>query len=129
MLHSILKGSDLVVGVRLNRAEIYGLKRRLVSRAFNYLPELLFGVKTMDAGSVKLGWRELFTLDLISRSPFIEAERIINAVRRGCRVDFVPVEFKPRGTGKASGASWTNIFASARDCLRCAKTYGIRSRH
>ncbi len=125
MLRSIVAGFDLVVGVRLNRREAYGLKRRVVSRAFNLLPRLLFGIKTIDAGSIKLGVRQVFKLDLISHSPFVEAERIIKAQRSGYRIDFVPIEFKKRQRGKETGARWSNIIASARDCMRCMKTYGI----
>jgi dolichol-phosphate mannosyltransferase len=125
MLGSLASGVDLVVGVRLNRNRIYGLKRRLVSWAFNASAQVLFGVKTLDAGSVKLGLRDVFRLDLISRSPFAEAERIIRARRLGYRVDFVPVEFRGRGGGRESGARWSNVVASARDCLRCAAAYGM----
>ena len=128
MLRSIAAGFDLVVGVRLNRREAYGLKRRIVSRAFNLLPRLLFGTKTIDAGSIKLGVRQVFQLDLISHSPFVEAERIIKARRNGYRIDFVPIEFKKRRSGKETGARWSNVIASARDCVRCVKTYGIGAR-
>lgn len=127
MLPSATAGSDLVVGVRLNRREVYGLQRRLVSSTFNLLPRLLFGVNTVDAGSIKLGVHGVFALDLISQSPFVEAERIVKAQRSGYRVDFVPIEFLPRSGGKATGAKWSNIVASARDCIRCAGAYRLRS--
>lgn len=104
MLRAVRAGADLVVGVRCNRAEVYGLKRRLVSGAFNLLPRLLFGVKTSDAGSVKFGVSEVFRFNLISRSPFAEAERIIKAQRSGYRVAFVPIQFKPRPGSKDTGA-------------------------
>jgi len=126
MLRAVVAGADLVVGVRLNRSQVYGLKRRLVSLAFNLSSSVLFGVKTLDAGSVKLGTRELFRLELISRSPYVEAERILKAQRCGYRVDFVPVEFRARAGGEETGAGWSNIVASARDCLRCVKVYGVR---
>lgn len=117
--------ADLIVGERPNRREIYSLARRWVSFAFNLLPRLLWGIETRDAGSVKLGVREVFQLPLISCSPFAEAERILRARRRGLQVDFVEVEFRPRAGGKARGASWRNILQSARDVLRCAIAYGL----
>jgi glycosyltransferase involved in cell wall biosynthesis len=126
MVRAVVSGVDLVVGVRLNRSQVYGLKRRFVSFAFNLSSRALFGVKTVDAGSVKLGMRDLFRLELISRSPYVEAERILKAQRCGYCVDFVPVEFRVRGGGKATGARWSTVLASARDCLRCAKVYGLR---
>jgi hypothetical protein len=79
---------------------------------------MLFGLVTRDAGSIKLGAREVFTCDVISRSPFAEAERIIRAHRRGYRVEFVPINFLPRTHGKAKGATLPNLIASLRDCLR-----------
>ena len=125
MLPSVASGADLVVGVRLNRRKVYNSQRRLVTSTFNLLPRLLFGVQTIDAGSIKLGTRELFTSDLISHSPFVEAERIIHALRRGYRVDFVPIDFLPRTSGKATGANWRNVIASMCDCMRCVKVYGL----
>jgi len=128
MLRAVRTGADLVVGVRSNRAEVYGFKRRLVSGAFNLLPRLLFGVETSDAGSVKLGVSEVFRFNLISRSPFAEAERIIKAQRSGYRVAFVPIEFKARPGGRAAGARWSNIRTSARDCMKCIRVYGLGRR-
>jgi dolichol-phosphate mannosyltransferase len=125
MLRSVMAGADLVVGVRLNRSRVYGLKRRFVSFAFNLSSRVLFGVKTLDAGSVKLGIRDVFRLELISRSPFVEAERIVRAQRCGYRVDFVPVEFTSRRGGRETGVGWNNIVASTRDCVRCAAAYGV----
>jgi glycosyltransferase involved in cell wall biosynthesis len=125
MLRSVMAGSELVVGVRLNRRQVYGLKRRLVSFAFNFSSRVLFGVKTVDAGSIKLGIRDVFRLELISRSPFVEAERIIKAQRCSYRVHFTPVEFRARKGGKETGVRWSNLLGSIRDCLRCAVVYGI----
>jgi dolichyl-phosphate beta-glucosyltransferase len=118
MFSALEAGADLVIGVRQNRSEIYNLRRRFISYGFNLLSKLLFGVATRDAGSIKLGVRDVFTCDVISRSPFSEAERIIRAYRRGCRVDFVPIQFLHRPHGKGKGATWRNVFGSLWDCLR-----------
>src|SRR5262249_7971188 len=48
---------DVVIASRLEKN--YGPARRLVSWAFNAIPRLLFGVKTYDAGAVKLVRREV----------------------------------------------------------------------
>ncbi len=127
LFEQLITGADLVVGVRENRREVYGLQRQIVSFAFNFLPKILFGVKTCDAGSVKLGRREVFTLPLISRSPFAEAERIIKAYRSGYKVDFIPIRFQSRSAGRAKGASWKNIAASTRDLFHCLRVYGLRN--
>jgi glycosyltransferase involved in cell wall biosynthesis len=126
MLAELEAGADLVVGVRPNRSEIYSASRRAISFLFNLLPRIFFGVKTSDAGSIKLGVRDVFKFDLISRSPFVEAERIIQARRRGYRVAFVPIQFLSRTAGKERGASWRNVRRSLIDCFRCVGFYGWR---
>jgi glycosyltransferase involved in cell wall biosynthesis len=117
--------ADLVVGVRRNRWRVYSLWRLIISALFNLLPLLLFGVKTGDAGSNKLGRSEIFRVPIVSRSPFAEAERIIKARIDGYRVSFGAIEFLPRTSGKTTGASWKNILASLRDVVRCVRQYGI----
>ncbi|MGO9259598.1 MAG: glycosyltransferase family 2 protein [Bryobacteraceae bacterium] len=126
MLVAIAGGADLVVGVRNNRREVYSPARRLISGCFNFLPRILFGTRVEDAGSSKLGIREIFRYDLISRSVFSEAERIILAHRKGMRIEFVPIHFLTRSGGKAVGASWRNIRSSVRDLFRCLYAYGFR---
>jgi glycosyltransferase involved in cell wall biosynthesis len=123
MFAALQTGADLVVGVRQNRSEVYSFQRRLISHGFNFLAKMLFGVATRDAGGVKLGAREIFTCDVISRSPFAEAERIIRANKHGYGVEFVPINFLPRTHGKAKGATLYNILASLRDCLRLFGDY------
>ena len=103
MFGTLEDGADLVVGVRSNRNQVYSAMRRVISFLFNLLPRMFFGVKTSDAGSIKLGIREVFNFGLISRSPFVEAERIIQAQSRGYRVAFVPIEFLSRTAGKERG--------------------------
>ena len=128
MLELMLQtNADLVVGVRPHRDEVYTPWRRFVSHCFQLLPRLLFGVQTHDAGSVKLGRRELFQCELISHSPFVEAERIIRTLREGYRVEFIPVEFLRRSGGKALGARFSYIIASLRDCFRCFWVYRVHS--
>jgi len=121
MFPAVQAGADLVVGVRQNRRAVYSLRRRIVSHAFNLFAKMLFGVATRDAGSIKLGVRDVFTCEVISRSPFAEAERIIRAYKRGFRVEFVPIDFLPRTHGKAKGATLRNIVASLRDCFRLVR--------
>jgi glycosyltransferase involved in cell wall biosynthesis len=108
---------DLIVGRR--RDKHYGGRRALVSAAFNLLPRLFFGVRTYDAGSIKLIRAELLQIPLLSRSPFAEAERIIRAHRRGFRVGAVWVENQPRRGGKGGGARWRLVGKSLRDAWRC----------
>jgi glycosyltransferase involved in cell wall biosynthesis len=108
---------DIVVGRR--RDKHYTWRRALISKAFNLLPWLLFGVRTYDAGTIKLVRADLLRIGLLSRSPFAEAERIIRASRRGCRVGWTWVDNRPRRSGKAGGARWSLVAQSLRDALRC----------
>lgn len=123
LFDALRRGADLVVGVRSNRQAVYTPARRVISFLFNYLSRLLFRVPVRDAGSVKLGIREIFTADLLSRSVFVEAERIIHAQRAGYKVEFVPIEFRPRLGGKATGARITNVLSASLDLLRCLVHY------
>jgi glycosyltransferase involved in cell wall biosynthesis len=108
----------IVVGKR--REKHYALGRRTVSSLFNLLPWLLFGVRTYDAGSIKVFPRKLLSeLTLISRGPFREAERLIRAAKRGYRIGVIPVDCYPRRAGKASGARPGLVLAAVADLARC----------
>jgi glycosyltransferase involved in cell wall biosynthesis len=108
---------DLIVGKR--RRKQYRLVRHVVSAGFNAVPLLFFGVRTYDAGNIKLFRKDVLDIPLLSRSPFAEAERIIRARRRGFQVGAVPVEHHPRQGGKAGGARWHLITKSLIDLGRC----------
>lgn len=126
MFAKLAEGADLVIGVRTNRRSVYSPLRRFISGGFNLIPPLLFGVRAGDAGSAKLGRRDPFQYDLVSRSPFFEAERIIRAHRDGLKIDYAPILFTTRTEGQATGASWRNVRDSLRDMARCVVTYGFR---
>jgi len=83
------------------------------------IPPLLFGVKTHDAGAVKLVRRELIErFALVSRSPFTEAERLIRAERAGYRITSHPVNVSERRSGKARGAKLSSVIEAGKDVLR-----------
>jgi dolichol-phosphate mannosyltransferase len=107
----------VVVGLR--RIKNYTLWRKIVSDSFNVLPRLLFGVRTYDAGSIKLFRSDVLRIPLISRSPFREAERIIRASRRGYRIGAIQVEHHERSRGQATGARVSLVIISVVDLLRC----------
>jgi glycosyltransferase involved in cell wall biosynthesis len=108
---------DIVVGRR--RAKNYTLWRLIVSGSFNLLPRILFGVRTYDAGSIKLFRADVLRIPLLSESPFREAERIIRASRRGHRIGVVDVEHHERRGGRATGARLGLVAWSIADLLRC----------
>jgi glycosyltransferase involved in cell wall biosynthesis len=118
---------DVIVGQRQQKH--YSLSRATVSWLFNLLPLLLFGVRTYDAGSIKLMPRKLLEeCSLISEGPFREAERLIRAAYRGYRIGVISVACYPRRVGWGSGARWRLVLLSARDLLRCWWDIVVRRR-
>ncbi len=116
-LHPLTEQWDIIIASR--KKKYYGVFRRFISRIFNTLPPLLFGVETFDAGAVKLGRREIIQrFTLVSRSPFSEAERLIRAARAGYRITEFPVEISPRQTGRSRGVSGHTVLEASRDILR-----------
>jgi dolichol-phosphate mannosyltransferase len=60
---------DVIIASR--RRKPYGPVRQLISWGFNAIPPLPFGVRTVDAGAVKLQRREIIErFRLVSHSPF-----------------------------------------------------------
>jgi glycosyltransferase involved in cell wall biosynthesis len=108
----------IVVGRRV--AKHYGWWRGFVSALYNLLPRVLFGVRTYDAGSIKLFPREL--LDEVkprSAGVFREGERLIRAARAGYRIVSIDVECAPRRAGKARGARPSLVVGAGRDLISC----------
>ena len=93
---------DIIVGRR--RAKHYNLARKTISYLFNVISYFMFGVKTHDAGSIKLMPRKVIDeIHLTSRGPFREAERLIRASARGYRIGRIWVDSYPRKAGVGRG--------------------------
>jgi len=108
---------DIVIASRKHKH--YSATREFVSWCFNALPHALFGVRTFDAGAVKLVRREIIQrFPLVSKSPFSEAERLIKAARAGYRITEHPVAIAPRQTGRARGVSLKSVIEAAKDVWR-----------
>jgi glycosyltransferase involved in cell wall biosynthesis len=108
---------DIVIASR--REKHYGVIRAVVSWAFNAIPSLVFGVRTVDAGAVKLMRREIIErFPVISKSPFSEAERLIRASRAGYRITYYPVTVAPREVGTAKGVSAGAVLEALKDVAR-----------
>jgi len=118
-------GADLVVGVRTNRAETYGIARLILSLVYNAMSRAVFGITVRDAGSVKIGKRETFCIPTVAKGVVSAAERIACAHRRGRRIAFVPILFAPRNTGEATGAGLANIHKALVDLIRCFLYYRL----
>jgi len=108
---------DIIVASRINKH--YGLLRRIISWGFNAVPLMLFGVRTFDAGAVKLTRREVIRrFSLVSKSPFSEAERLIRASRAGYRITEYPVEISSRRAGRAGGVRLSFLLGALLDIPR-----------
>jgi glycosyltransferase involved in cell wall biosynthesis len=109
---------DLIVTFRYYK--IYGTLRIFISYVYNSVIRWLFksnlrdhncGLKVIRSGVIK-------DMELISTSPFIGAEIIINAMVRGYPIGEVGIKTYPRTFGSSSSTSISNIISSIRDMLR-----------
>jgi glycosyltransferase involved in cell wall biosynthesis len=112
----LLADHDIVVCRRI--AKRYTPYRRLVSNLYRLLPRVLFGVELHDPGSTKCRRRTTITdIPLTSRGVFCEAERLIRAHRRGCRIGVVDIVPETRQGGEPRGARPRYVFEAARDLV------------
>jgi glycosyltransferase involved in cell wall biosynthesis len=109
---------DLIVTFRYYK--IYGTLRIFISYIYNSIIRRLFkshlrdhncGLKVIRSGVVK-------DMELISTSPFIGAEIIINAMVRGYPIGEVGIRTYPRTFGESSVMSVNHIYTSIRDMFR-----------
>jgi glycosyltransferase involved in cell wall biosynthesis len=108
---------DIIIASRKDKH--YSATRRFVSWGFNLAPSILFGVRTYDAGAVKLVRREIIErFTLVSQSPFSEAERLIRAARAGYRITEYPVTIAARLSGRAHGVSFHSVAEALKDVIR-----------
>lgn len=113
----LTKNWDIIIASRIHKP--YSLLRNFISWSYNTIPYLLFGVKTHDAGAVKLIRREIIQrFTLVSKSPFAEAERLIRAHRAGYRITIYPVSTSRRKTGIARGVNCNLIKEALCDVFR-----------
>lgn len=113
--------ADLVLGKR--NKSVYSLYRQIISRGYNLFTRLMFGVDTVDAGSIKLFKRSLFSgVTITSRSMFFEAEMIIRAVKNSARMVVIPVHFYKKPGDRGRGALFGSVVESLQDAIRLRLT-------
>jgi len=118
-------GADIVVGVR--KKKIYTPWRMVVSFFYNTLTQVIFGVTTMDAGSIKAFRREVVRkVPIISNGVFDEAERLIRAKRMGYSVSYIPIHHAYAKKVKL-GIRFTHIVEACRDATRLFSDIHMRS--
>ncbi len=110
------QNADMVIGKRKNKN--YTLYRHFVSFFYNFLPILLFGVTTYDAGSIKIFKKSLFEkCNFTSKSVFFEAEMIIRATKKGYKIATIPVWYKRVSDKTGGGGKLSLVFASLKDII------------
>lgn len=93
--------ADFVKGKRVERD---GWQRRLMSRTYNFLSRILFGINLQDINMhPKVFRRELVKgIDLISSSESVDLEVILRAHKKGYKIIELPIKERFRGGGKSS---------------------------
>jgi len=100
----LIKECDIVLCVRMKKH--YNPYRTLLSICYRWIPRLLFGVDLRDSGCAKCMRRSVIEeIPVCSTSVFVEAERIIRAMKSGYIVRMLPVNSSPRTHGRATGGN------------------------
>lgn len=115
---ALLDGADVVTAYSLVIKDA-SLKRIMMSKVYNFLVRSLFGLQIRDINSgLKIYKREaLQGLDLKSRSPFIDVEIFVEAVRRGFRIKQYGLVFELRTKGSSTISRPAVVARTFRDML------------
>ena len=97
-----IEQADVLIGYRLVRTE--GLRRRVISKAYNGLIRRAFGLRVRDVNFAfkVIRRRVLQAIELHSEGSFIDAEIILEAKAHGFKVREVGMMFYQRTAGKSS---------------------------
>lgn len=111
----LLDDADLVIGYRVGRRESF--LRKVYSFVYNRLIRLLFGVRVRDVNfSFKLFKRHVVdSLQVHSKSGFIDAEILAECIRQGYRIGQLPVVNTPRVAGVSTLAHPARILEILQD--------------
>lgn len=110
--------ADLVIGLRSDRRD-YSPWRKLLSLTYIGLLRTLSGSSVTQFNYVQL-WRRpaLAGLGVRARGVFVTAEVILQAEAAGLRLVQVPLRYRPRERGRASGASPRALVRCAAELMR-----------
>ncbi len=110
-----MSGLDIVIGKRKHKQ--YTRWRAFVSSTYNALTNRLFGVVTVDAGSIKIFRRKVADTPIISFGVFDEAERIIKATRKGFTLGHIAISHN-RTVKKKRGIRIVHVIEAIIDMSR-----------
>lgn len=99
----LLDGADIVTAYSLVIKDA-SLKRIMMSKVYNFLVSLFFGLKIRDINSgLKIYKSEVLKgLDLKSKSPFIDVEIFAEAAKRNFRIEQYGLIFELRTKGRST---------------------------
>jgi len=120
--------ADMVIGYRISRAE--SLKREIMSKAYNWLIRLLFGLKVRDINfSFKLFRRSILErIALQSEGSFIDAELLIETFRNGYVIRETGFKYHPRKAGISTLASPSIVWKILQEMQAYRRRIAARAR-
>lgn len=121
----LIRNADMVIGYRTSRAE--GVKRAVMSWAYNRLIRLVFGLKVKDVNfAFKLFRREILDyITIRSEGSFIDAELLIEASRRGYKINEYGLTYYPRVAGVSTLSGLRVVFKILAEMQGYVKRNGL----
>ena len=115
---TLLDGADIVTAYSLVIKDA-SLKRIMMSKVYNFLVQLLFGLHLRDINSgLKIYKRSAIQgLTFRSKSPFIDVEIFAEAVKRGAKIKQYGLIFELRTKGESSISRMSVVMCTFRDML------------
>lgn len=114
--------ADITVGVRKERSAPQW--KYITSYLYRFIVNQLFGKRYPDINWVKLIKKEVLNdISLISESAFLDSELLIEAERKGYKVDFVNVTQKRRAGGYSKCNAFKLFLPGMRDLLKYYRKY------
>jgi glycosyltransferase involved in cell wall biosynthesis len=115
----LLSGTDIVTAYSLVLKDA-SLKRIIMSKGYNFLVRIMFGLKIRDINSGLKIYRKkaIEGLDLKSRSPFVDVEIFAEAQRRGFKIKQYGLIFDLRIRGESTISRMSVVMRTFWDMLR-----------